>query len=87
LAEEPLISISEASHVLGVSEAALRQWTDEGKIKAFITPGGHRRYSRADLKRFMSSQQRTLGIKDLVIELEDTAQEEAYLEALHTGGF
>lgn len=72
--QESLISISEASHVLGVSEAALRQWTGEGKIKAFITPGGHRRYSRADLKRFMSSQQRTLGIKDLVIELEDTAQ-------------
>lgn len=72
--QESLIGINEASHVLGVSEAALRQWTGEGKIKAFITPGGHRRYSRADLKRFMSSQQRTLGIKDLVIELEDTAQ-------------
>ncbi len=70
----PLISISEASHVLGVSEAALRQWTGEGKVKAFITPGGHRRYSRAELKKFMSSQQRTLGIKDLVIKLEDTAQ-------------
>ncbi len=74
MGQEPLISISEASHVLGVSEAALRQWTGEGKIKAFITPGGHRRYSRTDLKRFMSSQQRTLGIKDLIVELEDTAQ-------------
>jgi len=74
LAQESLVSISEASHFLGVSEAALRQWTDEGKIPAFITPGGHRRYSRAELKKFISSHQKVLGIKDLVIELEDTVR-------------
>ncbi len=72
--QESSISISEASQILGVSEAALRQWTDEGKIKAFITPGGHRRFSKADLKKFMSSHARVLGIKDLVTELEDTAR-------------
>ena len=70
--QQPLVTISEASQILGVSEAALRQWTDEGKIKAFITPGGHRRYAKADLKKFMSSHHRVLGIKDLVIELENT---------------
>jgi excisionase family DNA binding protein len=72
--QEPLISISEASHALGVNEATLRQWTDEGKIKAFITPGGHRRYSTADLKNLMASPTKTHGIKDLVTELEDTTQ-------------
>ncbi|MGB2584193.1 MAG: helix-turn-helix domain-containing protein, partial [Dehalococcoidia bacterium] len=66
------VTISEASQILGVSEAALRQWTDEGKIRAFITPGGHRRYAKAELKRFMGSHHRVLGIKDLVIELENT---------------
>ncbi len=71
--QESLLNISEASRILGVSEAALRQWTDEGKIKAFITPGGHRRYSKAELKKFMSAQPRMLGMKDLVLELEDTA--------------
>lgn len=74
MAQETLISISEASHILGVSEVTLRQWTDEGKIKVFVTPGGHRRYARADLKKFMSAHPRMLGIKDLVIELEDTIQ-------------
>ncbi|MFC1939210.1 helix-turn-helix domain-containing protein [Chloroflexota bacterium] len=73
MAEEPLVSISEASQMLGVSEAALRQWTDEGKIKAFITPGGHRRYSKAALKKYIGSHPRMLGIKDLVAELEETA--------------
>ncbi len=72
MAQEPLISISEASQLLGVSEGALRQWTDEGKIKAFITPGGHRRYARAELKKLMNSQPRMLGIRDLVTELEET---------------
>ena len=71
--EESLISISEASQVLGVSEAALRQWTGEGKIKAFITPGGHRRYARAGLKKFMNSNPRALRVKDLVAELAETA--------------
>ncbi|MBI4285574.1 MAG: helix-turn-helix domain-containing protein [Chloroflexi bacterium] len=72
MGEEPLLSIGDASQVLGVSEATLRQWTDERKIKAFVTPGRHRRYSRADLKKFMNTQRRTIGIKDLVVELEDT---------------
>ena len=75
MAEEPLLSIGEASQLLGVSDAALRQWTDEGKIRAFITPGGHRRYARAGLKKFMNSNPRTLGVKDLVVELAETARQ------------
>jgi excisionase family DNA binding protein len=56
--QEEIVSISEASHLLGVNEATLRQWTDEGKLKAFITPGGHRRYYRADLKKFTRSSRK-----------------------------
>ncbi len=74
MTSESLISISEASQILGVNDSTLRQWTDEGKIKVFITPGGHRRYSRADLKKLVSSPSKTLGIKDLVSELEDSVQ-------------
>jgi len=67
-----LISISEASQILGVNEATLRQWTDEGKLSAFVTPGGHRRYSKSDLKKLTRSGHKALGIRDLVSELEDT---------------
>ncbi|HEY49917.1 MAG TPA: helix-turn-helix domain-containing protein, partial [Dehalococcoidia bacterium] len=56
--KETVVTISEASHILGVSEAALRQWTDEGRIRAFITPGGHRRYAMDDIRKFMSSHQK-----------------------------
>ena len=72
--QDSLISISKASQFLGVSEAALRQWTDEGKIKAFITPGGHRRFSKSELKKFTTSSRKVLGIRDLVVELEDTVK-------------
>jgi excisionase family DNA binding protein len=72
LKQPDLISISEASQILGVNEATLRQWTDEGKLSAFVTPGGHRRYSKSDLIKLTRPGQKVLGIKDLVSELEDT---------------
>ena len=74
MSQEALVGISEACQILRVSETALRQWTDEGKIKAFITPGGHRRYQVSDLKKFMSSGQKAIGIKDLATEIEETAR-------------
>jgi len=75
LEQEAFLNIGDASRILGVSEAALRQWTDEGKIKAFVTPGGHRRYARIELKKFMGSHPRMLGVKDLVNELEETGEQ------------
>jgi len=71
--KETWLSIGEACRILGVSEATLRQWTDDGQIKVFITPGGHRRYERKQLDEFMDSHRNTLGIKDLIARLEDTA--------------
>lgn len=70
---ESLVSISEACRILGVSEATLRQWTDEGKMKAFVTPGGHRRYSPVQLKKLISAPHRPPAIKDLATGLEGSA--------------
>jgi DNA-binding transcriptional MerR regulator len=81
--EETPVSISEASHILGVSEAALRQWTDGGRIKAFITPGGHRRYAPSELKKFSGAHTRTLGVKDLVVELEETIDQHREIGRAH----
>jgi excisionase family DNA binding protein len=74
LNQEALVGIGEACQILRVSETALRQWTDGGKIKAFVTPGGHRRYLVADLKKFMSSSHKAIGVKDLAAEIEDTVR-------------
>lgn len=65
-----LIPISEACRMLGVSEATLRQWTDERKLKAFVTPGGHRRYDETELKSLLAGERHFHGIKDLVSQIE-----------------
>ena len=65
-----LLTIGEASRILGVSEATLRQWTDDGKVKAFITPGGHRRYSKTELLKFTGTHRH--GIKEIAEKMELT---------------
>ena len=70
--KDVLISISEASHILGVTEVTLRQWTNEGDIKAFVTPGGHRRYSKEELKKLIRMHHKILGVNDLASRLGDS---------------
>jgi excisionase family DNA binding protein len=43
------LSLQEASERLGVSPATLRNWADRGRVHAFRTPGGHRRFRERDL--------------------------------------
>src|SRR5690349_14842775 len=46
-------TLAEASKLLGVHPATVRQWGDEGKLGVFRTPGGHRRFARGDVERLM----------------------------------
>ena len=46
---------SQAALYLGVSLATIRRWTDAGHIACYRTPGGQRRFSRAQLDGFISS--------------------------------
>lgn len=48
---------SEAARYLGVSLATIRRWTDAGHIACYRTPGGQRRFSRAQLDDFITSMQ------------------------------
>jgi excisionase family DNA binding protein len=48
---------SQAALYLGVSLATIRRWTDAGHISCYRTPGGQRRFSRAQLDEFISSMQ------------------------------
>jgi excisionase family DNA binding protein len=50
---------SQAARYLGVSLATVRRWTDAGHIGCYRTPGGQRRFSRAQLDEFIASMQRT----------------------------
>ncbi len=45
--EREWIAAGEAMALLGVSPATLRRWADAGRLAAFTTPGGHRRFDRS----------------------------------------
>lgn len=50
------LGLGEASQFLGVAPGTLRRWSDEGRVKVFTTPGGHRRYRRTALERLLPAE-------------------------------
>ncbi|HEX7950714.1 MAG TPA: helix-turn-helix domain-containing protein [Candidatus Limnocylindrales bacterium] len=50
------LSLGPASRLVGVDPDTLRRWADDGRLPAFTTPGGHRRFERRDLERVMLSR-------------------------------
>jgi excisionase family DNA binding protein len=47
------LTLGQAARYLGVAQSTIRKWSDDGRVRAFYTPGGHRRYRRADLEAFL----------------------------------
>ncbi|MBA2357391.1 MAG: response regulator [Actinobacteria bacterium] len=47
-------TLGQAAGYLGVAQSTIRKWTDAGRVPAFKTPGGHRRYRRSDLDGFLA---------------------------------
>jgi excisionase family DNA binding protein len=50
------LTLGNASRILGVDESTLRRWADAGQIRAFRTPGGHRRFAEADVQAILSGR-------------------------------
>ena len=50
VAQEPRwLSLGVACKLLNISQATLRQWGDNGLVRTFRTPGGHRRFLSDDI--------------------------------------
>ena len=50
-----LVSISIAARICGVCAKTLRRWETKNKLSPFRTPGGHRRYSKVALLKFLQT--------------------------------
>jgi excisionase family DNA binding protein len=50
------LSLAPAARLLGVDPDTLRRWADDGRIEAFTTPGGHRRFARQSLDRLIAAR-------------------------------
>ena len=78
------LGLGEASRLLGVNESTLRRWADAGLVQTFRTPGGHRRFAAADLRRIIDAAgalSRTAGFDDEALErirarLRDVGEDE-----------
>ena len=52
--EPDWLTLGQAAKYLGVAQSTIRKWSDDGRVRAFYTPGGHRRYRRGDLEDFLN---------------------------------
>jgi excisionase family DNA binding protein len=48
------LTLGQAATYLGVAQSTVRKWSDGGRLPAFYTPGGHRRFRRGDLDAFLA---------------------------------
>src|SRR5918994_2972540 len=90
-ASEPdWLTLGQAAKYLGVAQSTIRKWSDQGRVPAFYTPGGHRRYRRGDLERFLERSGpsgRSAGGPTVLI-VDDDAGTRAFVRAsLELEGF
>jgi len=52
------VTLQRACEVLGVDESTLRRWADAGRLRVYRTPGGHRRFSLANLQAMVAGDGR-----------------------------
>jgi excisionase family DNA binding protein len=72
-AEPDWLTLGQAARFLGVAQSTIRKWSDEGRVAAFYTPGGHRRFRRPDLEAFVrrSGPAPRTGRGPLVLVVDD----------------
>jgi excisionase family DNA binding protein len=77
--EPDWLTLGQAAKYLGVAQSTIRKWSDHGRVPAFYTPGGHRRYRRADLDKFLESSgpgaREQAGPTLLVVDDDDRMRE------------
>ncbi len=56
VATQHWLSLGPASRLVGVDPDTLRRWADEGRIEAYVTPGGHRRFDRATIDAMVATR-------------------------------
>jgi len=77
LGESDWLTLGRAARYLGVAQSTIRKWSDSGRVRAFKTPGGHRRYRRADLDDFLegSAPESRSGPVVLIVDDDERLRE------------
>ena len=79
------ITTSKAAGICGVARTTISKWIDEGELKAFVTPGGHRRIIERDLMDFLRKNRiqptSKFGEKKRILIVDDNPDDIKLLEA------
>lgn len=81
--EKDYLSTREAANLLNVAVSTIQLWTDNGKLKAWTTVGGHRRIDKKSVAQ-MLTQQRSASNKEnikkslSVVVVEDNEEEQKF---------
>lgn len=55
--DKPYLTPTEVAQLMNVSPITVRAWAAKGMLAAEVTPGGHRRFRRIDVERFIRQSQ------------------------------
>ena len=76
----------EVADLFMVSPVTVRQWANKGELKALVTPGGHRRFTRTEGENFARQRGLTLRFPEelvrRVLVVDDDQQLSGYLVEL-----
>ena len=67
------LTLGQAAAFLGAAQSTVRTWADGGRVPAFYTPGGHRRFRRGDLEAFLAVPRGGPGARSSVLVVDDDA--------------
>ncbi|MGA9408490.1 MAG: helix-turn-helix domain-containing protein [Bacteroidota bacterium] len=76
---ELLFTTRDVADMLQVDKSTIKRWTDEGKLKCFRTPGGHRKFRAEDLSQFMADYNYNISAANF---LPVAASDEAILRGM-----
>ena len=77
--EPDWLTLGRAAKYLGVAQSTIRKWSDQGRVPAFYTPGGHRRYRRGDLDNFLERSGPSGGSGPTILIVDDDPKLREYV--------
>ena len=54
--DDELMTPREVAELFGVRTTTIARWARDGRLDPILTPGGHRRYSRADVQALITAE-------------------------------